>query len=382
MTERIFDALPPVRGGSFARSWWGQAWLKTLEDSALDGKQVKAGRRLARAGAVGAVSVRPGRITAVVDEVRADVLVHRLPEADWDRLLDLVADRAGHLAALLDRDVPPDLADDASAVGVELLPGIGDLEPECACGGWDHCAHTVALCHQVARLLDRDPFVLLLMRGRGEDEILTALQRRTAGPPSGVPAREAFALRALVPPLPPLPSPPEPTRPPALTGTDHVPPELDVAALEFLATAAADLARRLLTETTLPDLTPHQDAVRLAALTPPDPTAERLADLSDRTPADLARAARAWHHGGPAALAALEDEWSPPELPSLEGELLTALNESGTDAHPRREGNRWHLDDDTQLRYGRDGRWWPFREGELVGPGERDAAVALGLLMG
>ncbi len=52
--ERTFAALAPVRGGGFARTWWGRAWLRALEDAALDGEQVKAGRRLARAGAVGA----------------------------------------------------------------------------------------------------------------------------------------------------------------------------------------------------------------------------------------------------------------------------------------------------------------------------------------
>ncbi|WP_372411126.1 SWF or SNF family helicase [Streptomyces luteireticuli] len=301
MNERIFAPLPPVRGQAFTQSWWGRAWLKALEDTALDGAQVKAGRRLARAGAVGAVSVRPGRITAVVDEVRADVVVQQLSDADWDRLLGLVADRAGHAAALLDRDVPPDLAEEAAAAGVELLPGVGDFEPECGCDAWDHCAHTTALCHQVARLLDRDPFVLLLMRGRGEDEVLAAL--RPSGPPSGVPAREAFALRALVPPLPPTPdTTPGPAHPPALTDT----PELDAEALEFLVTGAAALARQLLSDAPDITLSPHQDAARLAASSPPAPVAERLARVRDCTPEELARAGRAWHHGGAAALGAWE----------------------------------------------------------------------------
>ena len=88
--ERTFAALPPAQGRSFAQTWWGQAWLKALEDTALDSQQVKAGRRLARAGAVGAVSVRPGRITAVVldrDRTahRADVLLQELSPEQWER---------------------------------------------------------------------------------------------------------------------------------------------------------------------------------------------------------------------------------------------------------------------------------------------------------
>ncbi|MGW4231736.1 SWIM zinc finger family protein, partial [Streptomyces sp. NPDC004980] len=183
--ERTFAALPPAPGRGFASSWWGQAWLKALEDTALDGQQLKKGRMLARAGRVGAVSVRPGRITAVVQDrdstaYRSDVLLQRLDEEDWDRFLDMASERAGHIAALLDREMPPHLVEDAAAAGVHLLPRIGDLEPECSCEAWDHCPHTGALCYQVARLLDQDPFVLLLLRGRDERRLLDELQVRSA----------------------------------------------------------------------------------------------------------------------------------------------------------------------------------------------------------
>ncbi|NUR42201.1 MAG: SWF or SNF family helicase, partial [Streptomyces sp.] len=155
-TERTFAAFPPAQGRGFAQTWWGQAWLKALEDTALDSQQVKTGRRLARAGAVGAVSVRPGRITAVVQDRdrtphRADVLLEELSGEQWDRFLAMAVERAGHIAALLDREMPPHLVEDAAAAGVELLPGLGDLEPRCDCGAWDHCGHTAALCYQVAR---------------------------------------------------------------------------------------------------------------------------------------------------------------------------------------------------------------------------------------
>ncbi len=220
--ERTFAAFPPARGRGFATSWWGRAWLQALEDTALDGQQLKQGRQLARQGGVGAVSVRPGRITAIVRDRdgtahRSDVLLQRLDADDWDRFLDMAVDRAGHIAALLDREMPPHLVEDAAGAGVDLLPGIGDLEPECTCGAWDHCPHSGALCYQVARLLDADPFVLLLMRGRDERRLLDELQVRSAARAAGaadsgtrasaddarreiqgVPAGEAFAAAGVV----------------------------------------------------------------------------------------------------------------------------------------------------------------------------------------
>ncbi|MGW6513212.1 SWIM zinc finger family protein, partial [Streptomyces niveus] len=122
--ERTFAALPPAQGRAFAQTWWGRAWLKALEDTALDLGQLKKGRKQARDGAVGAVSVRPGRITAVVRDRdgtahRSDVLLQQLGTEEWDRFLDMVVERAGHIAALLDRDMPPHLVEEAASAGVE-----------------------------------------------------------------------------------------------------------------------------------------------------------------------------------------------------------------------------------------------------------------------
>lgn len=415
--ERTLAALPPALGRGFARTWWGRAWLKALEDTALDNGQLKRGRKHAREGAVGAVCVRPGRITAVVRDrdrtpYRSDVLLQELEDGEWDRLLGVVAERSGHIAALLDRDMPPQLVEDAAAVGVDLLPGIGDLEPECACEAWDHCAHTAALCYQVARLLDEDPYLLLLMRGRGERELLDELQVRSVAyaarhaPPSGqdapcataegVPAREAFAA----PGPSSLPAPPPavavPGRPPALAGGTDPAPGLDVAALEFLAADAAVRAQRLLAEALAPGhaaspvpavLTEWQDTVRLTAAGPPAEVAARLAAGCGRDRLDLARAARAWGHGGAAALAVLEEEWTPraEALARARAQLAAAWEEGERAPRLRAAGNRWTaVGTDAQVRYGRDGRWWPYRKERgrwwPAGPPAKDPEAALAML--
>ncbi|MEU8755178.1 SWF or SNF family helicase [Streptomyces chartreusis] len=417
-SERTFDALPPAHGRGFALTWWGQAWLKALEETALDLSQLKAGRRLARAGAVGAVSVRPGRITALVrgrDRTahRADVLLEELTGDQWDRFLEMAVERAGHVAALLDREMPPHLVEDAAATGIELLPGMGDLEPQCGCEAWDHCAHTAALCYQVARLLDQDPFVLLLMRGRGERDLLNDLQARSTATaksrpePSdasarsgseGVDAAEAHGMGDILPPLPALPElPAEPGTPPSLDTETPAGPGVDPGALKFLAACTAVEAHRLLAEALRIDAEQHlsgtelrldQDVVRLAAGSPAAGVAERLADGSGRSREGLATAVRAWQTGGVAALAVLDEEWT------VEGETLArarAALESAWDEDDRpalrEKGNRWTVVGASgQLRLGRDGRWWPYRKergrwapagGPTQDPGTALAAVRL-----
>ncbi|MGW8376673.1 SWIM zinc finger family protein [Actinacidiphila sp. SB3-2] len=293
--ERVVEAPPPARGRGFAETWWGRAWIQALEDTALDGQQLRKGRALARQGGVGAVSVRPGGATAVVrgrdgTGYRADVLLRELETGAWDRLVEAVVAEAGHLAALLDRELPPHLAEDAAGVGVELLPGIGELEPRCTCEAWDHCVHTAALSYQLARLLDRDPLLLLLLRGRGVEWLVDEVQGRGTGTspaaPEGVPADEAYALGAVLPPLPAPPAPPaEPGRAPLLSGGSPPAAGLDVAALEFLAGAAAVRARRMLLEALgpghgesapSPALSVDEDAASLLSLDPPLPVRDRL----------------------------------------------------------------------------------------------------------
>lgn len=378
--ERVLRPLPPVRGRGFAASWWGRRWVRALEDTALEPARLVAGRRLARAGAVGAVLVRPGRITAVVRgrdglEQRADVLLRRFQEAEWRRLLAAVAAEAGHIAALLDRDMPPRLVEDAAGAGVELLPGIGDLEPRCECGEWDHCEHTAALSYQLGRLLDQDPFLLLLIRGRGERELLAGLQELATAPagagaaPGGggpatgtVTAAAAYGRAACPPPAPPE-VPREAGRVPAFAvGED--PPGTDADGLAFLVAATALRAARLLAAALAPGHEDSEigesadlwaDAARLAASASPGDRAvtDRLAAGCGRRPAELEAAGLAWRFGGGTGLAVLESAFPGGPDPRAGWEDAPGLDGSG---------GRWTVAGRrVQLRYGPDGRWYPYR---------------------
>lgn len=244
-----FPAFPATKRkpGRFARTWWGNAWLQAMEDTSLDLGQLKRGRRFAYAGLVGPITISAGRIAA---QVTSDdgavhhtvVLVDRLSDAQWRRFLDEVAAKAGHLAALLDRDMPHDLVEAASDADVSLLPGIGDLQPECDCEGFElPCTHAAALCFQAAWLLDADPFVLLLLRGLGQDDLTSELQRRAAARrPEGA-LRDTRHPEGDLPDLPPVTGPPRKLQVPAVPGVD---PE----ELAAIAARAAERARKLLAE--------------------------------------------------------------------------------------------------------------------------------------
>ncbi|MGW1491965.1 SWIM zinc finger family protein [Streptomyces sp. NPDC002402] len=374
--RRTFPALQPLEGEDFASSWWGNAWVEALEDTALDRARLTRGRAYARRGHVDAITVTPGRVMAYVHGTRprpyrTEIRLRTLTDGDWDDFLATAAARPDHIAALLDKDVPHALASVA-----DLLPTPGDLIPDCSCPDDGYpCKHAAALCYQTARLLDEDPFVLFLMRGRGEREILADLSHRNAtrsaaertGTASGtpaptVPASEALAPRPLRSLPPPFAPPAHPGRPPAYPQTPGAP---DPLALDLLATEAAARAHTLLTTGTDPvaQLTQWQDAVRLAAAHPGSGLTastralyRELAVATDHTPTDLARAVAAWRQGGLAALAVLEEPWDPPAGPFDRARpALIAAD------FPHFRPWRNHLSTRSlQLRFGRDGLWYGY----------------------
>ncbi|MFB0615757.1 SWIM zinc finger family protein [Streptomyces sp. AGS-58] len=380
--RRTFAAFGPREargdGEPFAGTWWGNAWVEALEQGALDPQRLARGRGYADQGHVDAITVTPGLVLAYVRgsrprPYRVQVRLRTLEDEDWERFLNAAADRPGHIAALLDNELPHSLAD----CGVGLLPGPGDLAPRCSCPDSGHpCKHAAALCYQTARLLDADPFVLLLLRGRGEKELIDALSRRSAAraaraardrqPESlpGIRAADALAPRRLPPLPPPLPVPPHPEQPPVYPSAPGGP---DPFALDQLATDAAARAHALLGTGRDPvgGLTLWQDAVRLAAARPGSGLTAgtrtlyaTLAGAAGRTPADLARAVAAWRQGGAEGLAVLEEPWDPPagRFDRARPLLLAADLPAFRPRRNRLTHPRGHV----QLRLGRDGLWYAY----------------------
>ncbi len=178
---------PRAAGAARAHTWWGKAWVRAVEEAAYADDDLKRGRRLARAGRVGGITVEPGRFLAAVDE-GDDVLTVSggLPELDAvavAALTEVVAAESGRIAALLAGDLPHTLVEHAEEAGVELLPYGGELVTRCSCEPWaDPCHHALAVLQQLTWLIEADPFVMLALRGVGRDDLLARLHALTEQP--------------------------------------------------------------------------------------------------------------------------------------------------------------------------------------------------------
>ncbi|MET9887866.1 hypothetical protein ABZZ20_32950 [Streptomyces sp. NPDC006430] len=426
---RGFAAFAARKGGrARGKSWWGGQFAQAVEDTWPEEDPLKRGRALARSGRIGPITVSPGRIAARVHGAEdspftTELTLRVFEDEDWDALWEKTADRPAETEAVLAGELPPDLLEAAEDARLGLLPGYGDLEPDCDCDEPDHpCAHALALAYQFSWLLDEEEALLLFVRGRDAEEAAEELKSvlmlramlsmddaedaddtqdaedadgagahdakdATGRHQPGTPAAEAYARPAVpLPPLPPLPAAAAPVEEPEqVTGITADP-------LERLVADAAVRARALLAYTHgLTDEPPRpldawQDTVRIAATHPDPRVPERLRAASDR-PAELDRAAQAWRYGGAAGLRTLEEPWDPPaqETARARTALATAWE---ADELPELEvsGNRWTLGGrGLQLRRGRDGRWYPYREREGVwwpaGPPDADQALVLAALL-
>ncbi|WP_210635010.1 SWIM zinc finger family protein [Streptomyces sp. GESEQ-13] len=413
---RGFPAFAARRGGrARGQSYWAAQWTEAVEDVWPEEGPLRKGRSFARTGRIGPITVSPGRVAAEVyggeETYRTRLTLTVLDDDEWDLLWEKTADRPAETEALLAGDLPEDLLEAVEDARVRMLPGYGDLDADCDCDALDHpCPHATALAYQLSWLLDTDPWLLLLIRGRTAEEAVEELKsalllraltgpdepgepvetepEEAAPPPDTYAAqRAAYARPATpLPALPPLPDPPTAPEEP-LTGIEADP-------LDRLAADAALRARELLVYAhgfgaAPPEpLDTWEDTVRLAA-THPDPRAvQRLREGCGRPAEDLDRAAAAWRTGGRAALDVLEHSWAPPEQQTAQARTALATAWEAEELPPITvDGNHWTLTDrGLQLRLAHDGRWYPYRHRDTgwwpAGPPSTDPAETLADLTG
>ncbi|HEU5081891.1 MAG TPA: SWIM zinc finger family protein [Acidimicrobiales bacterium] len=364
----------------FGTTWWGEAWLDALEGIAGGrGSRLARGRRWAKANRGADLHIEPGGVNAWVQADRDEphevhVGIRPFRDDEWDTVLDAIAAKAAHAAALLDGELDPGIVADAQAVEVDLLPRPRDLRTVCTCpDDVEPCEHAAAVCHLLADALDDDPFVLLLLRGRRRDEVLDEVRRRrgggvvedagaerTSSPATGIDAAEAWHRQ-----LSPLPHVPivanAPGRPAAWPSDPPAHAPFDGPGLRTLVADAARRAWELCAGTvdTGLELDERSDLARRAVGASPA-VKERLAAHSGIATVDLDVLAAAWQFAGAAGVRAHDEpRWNPPPLEMARARDLV-IDAGMVARRVHISGNRITAEGRVQLRRSRDGRWYLF----------------------
>lgn len=173
--------------------WWAQRWVELLDELSweFEGRLAKA-RTFARNGSVTQLRVTPGSITAQVygswgDRYTIRIVLAPFGRDTWERILEELAREASSIARLLANELPPELEVMCERAGVSLFPArLGEISASCTCpDAANPCKHTLAVLYAFAIHLDRDPALLLQLRGRSLSEMMALLRSRWSSDAEG-----------------------------------------------------------------------------------------------------------------------------------------------------------------------------------------------------
>ncbi|MFZ4395895.1 MAG: hypothetical protein ACOYOU_09760 [Kiritimatiellia bacterium] len=164
--------------GRHAHHWWGQRWMAMLE-TLMPGPRLGRGRSYAASGQVAELQLGAGVVRASVqganpEPYHVELRFRTLDAAGRHLVLAALHNRPMLAARLLVRQLPPEVETIFREAGCPLFPeGRGELEMACSCPDWTSlCKHTAAVNILLAEVMDRDPMLLLALRGMGREELL------------------------------------------------------------------------------------------------------------------------------------------------------------------------------------------------------------------
>jgi uncharacterized Zn finger protein len=173
--------------GSFAKNWWAQRWIAALE-RLVDSGRLTRGRAYARKGQVLSIEETKDGIAAKVQgsqrsPYKIKIQIAPLSEAQWDQVIDALAEQAIFTAQLLAGEMPQEIESAFEAARVSLFPARrDDLKTDCSCPDYANpCKHVAAAHYILGERFDEDPFLIFRLRGRTQEQVMAALRQRRAG---------------------------------------------------------------------------------------------------------------------------------------------------------------------------------------------------------
>jgi uncharacterized Zn finger protein len=173
--------------GAFGKNWWTKQWIAVLEGFNLKSRLTR-GRAYARKGQVLSIDIEKGAVTAEVQgsrktPYRVEIKVKTLSAADWKKLAESLSRQVLMAAKLLAGEMPGDIENAFDQAGFSLFPQRRvDLATDCSCPDWSNpCKHIAAVYYLLGEEFDRDPFLIMKLRGMNREELIKLLggEKRT-----------------------------------------------------------------------------------------------------------------------------------------------------------------------------------------------------------
>lgn len=169
-----------IEGTQIARSVWGKAWCKHLENFSDYSNRIPRGKSYVRSGAVVDLHIEPGLVTALVTgssstpyKVRMEIAC--LSGARKEKIEALFRESESlELLDLLQGKIPAALMSALTDTREGLFPMVKEVKHSCTCPDYaGFCKHQAAVLYGVGNRLDSQPELLFTLRGL-DSTVLTA----------------------------------------------------------------------------------------------------------------------------------------------------------------------------------------------------------------
>ena len=185
----------------FGSNWWSKKWNSAISSFTLSSR-IDKGREYARAGNVFNIEVSKGEIEAEVQggkltPYKVNMELDIFSKQQWERIMNIMAQKAIFCAKLLNGEMPENIEQAFKEAGVSLFPKKQiHLITECSCpDDANPCKHIAAVHYMLGLEFDKDPFVILKLRGMDKEEFLKALRVLRSGDESSNAMRKAKIQR-------------------------------------------------------------------------------------------------------------------------------------------------------------------------------------------
>ena len=181
----------------FGSNWWSKKWNNAISSFTISSR-VDSGREYARAGNVRSIEFTKGEIKAEVVgsssmPYKVNIQIEIFSKDQWEKIMHIMAQKAIFCARLLNGEVPENIEEAFKEAGVSLFPKKQiHLITNCSCTDVANpCKHIAAVHYTLGIEFDKDPFVILKLRGMDKEQFLGALRTLRSGNEGDVVKRKA-----------------------------------------------------------------------------------------------------------------------------------------------------------------------------------------------
>jgi len=171
----------------FGSNWWSKKWNNSISSFTISSR-VDSGREYARAGNVQSIEFTKGEIEAEVRgssamHYKVNMKIESFSKEQWGKIMHIMAQKSIFCAKLLNGEMPENIEEAFKEAGVSLFPKKQiHLITHCSCTDVANpCKHIAAVHYTLGLEFDKDPFVILKLRGMDKEQFLGALRILRSG---------------------------------------------------------------------------------------------------------------------------------------------------------------------------------------------------------